>query len=87
MRRFNFISYVTPNDPKRQRTEGYGKIRTEAMTTHEIAREFLADLYDATLLNVAGRIDADVLSQNKLQFTYAFIEPYPSSALVEESHQ
>lgn len=83
MRRFNFISYVTPNDPKRQRTEQYGKIRTEATTPHAIAQEYLAVLNDATLLNVDGHIDSEDLPQNKLEFTYTFIEPYPSSVLVE----
>lgn len=83
MRRFNYTSYVTPNDPKRQRTERYGKFRTEATHPHDVAAEFLADLHDATLFNVEGHIDCDDLSQNKLQFTFTFVEPYPSSVLVE----
>ena len=83
MRRFNYTSYVTPDDPKRQRTELYGKFRTEATNPHDVAAGFLADLYDATLLNVEGKIDCEVLSQNKIQFTFTFIEPYPSSVLVE----
>lgn len=83
MRRFNFTRYVTPNDPKRQRTEQYGKIRTEATTPHAIAQEYLADLHDAVLLNVEGRIDSDVLSQNKLQFVFTYDVPYPCSVLVE----
>ena len=45
--------------------------------------EFLVDLYDATLLNVEGKMDCDMLSQNKVRFTFTFIEPYPSSVLVE----
>lgn len=83
MRRFNCISYVTPDDPKRQRTECYGKFRTEATNPHDVAAEFLADLDDATLLNVEGKINSDDLSQNKIQFTFTFIEPYPSKVLVE----
>jgi len=83
MRRFNYTSYVTPDDPKRQRTELYGKFRTEATNPHDVAAGFLADLHDATLLNVDGKIDSKVLSQNKLSFTFTFIEPYPSSVLVE----
>ncbi len=83
MRRFNYTSYVTPNDPKRQRTELYGKFRTEATTPHDVAAGFLADLHDATLLNVDGKVDSSDLSQNKLRFTFTFIEPYPSSVLVE----
>ena len=83
MRRFNFTRYVTPSDPKRQRTEQYGKIRTEATSPHAIAQEYLADLHDAVLLNVEGRIDSDVLSQNQLQFVFTYDVPYPSSVLVE----
>jgi len=83
LRRFNYASYVTPNDPKRQRTELYGKFRTEATNPHDVAAEFLADLHDATLLNVDGKIDSKVLPKNKLSFTFTFIEPYPSSVLVE----
>ena len=83
MRRFNYARYVTPNDPKRQRTEQYGKIRTEATTPHAIAKEYLADLHDAVLLNVEGSIDSDVLSKNKLQFIFTYDVPYPSSVLVE----
>jgi hypothetical protein len=83
LRRFDYTSFVTPDDPKRQRTELYGKIRTEATNPHDVAAEFLADLHDAILLNVEGSIDSDDLSQNKLQFTFTFEEPYPSSVLVE----
>ena len=83
MRRFNYTRYVTPNDPKRQRTEQYGRIRTEVTTPHDIAREYLADLHDAVLLNVEGRIDSEDLSQNKLQFVFTYDVPYPSSVLVE----
>ena len=83
LRRFDYISFVTPNDPKRQRTELHGKFRTEAANPHDVAAEFLADLHDATLLNVEGNIDSDDLSHNKLQFTFTFVEPYPSSVLVE----
>ena len=83
MRRFNYTRYVTPNDPKRQRTEQYGKIRTEAATPHVIAREYIADLDDAVLLNVEGRIDSEDLSQNKLQFVFTYDVPYPGSVLVE----
>jgi hypothetical protein len=83
LRRFNYTSYVTPDDPKRQRTELYGKFRTEASNPNDVAAEFLADLHDATLLNVEGDIGSDVLSQNKVRFTFTFIEPFPSSVLVE----
>ena len=83
MRRFNFTRYVTPNDPKRQRTEQYGKIRTEAATPHAIAREYLAELHDAVLLSVEGRMDSEDLSQNKVQFVFTYDVPYPSSVLVE----
>jgi hypothetical protein len=83
LRRFNYTSYVTPDDPKRQRTELYGKFRTEATNPHDVAAGFLADLHDATLLNVEGKIDSSNLSKNKVKFTFTFIEPYPSSVLVE----
>lgn len=83
MRRFNFTRYVTPNDPKRQRTEQYGMIRTEETTPQAIAQEYLADLHDAVLLNVEGRIDSEDLSQNNLQFLFTYDVPYPSSVLVE----
>jgi hypothetical protein len=83
LRRFDYTSFVTPNDPKRQRTELYGKFRTEAANPHDAAAEFLADLHDATLINVDGRIDSDDVSQNRFQFTFTFVEPYPSSVLVE----
>lgn len=83
MRRFNFTSYITPRDPKRQRTEHYGKIRTEETTPHVIALEYLAGFPDAVLLNVEGRIDSDSLSQNKLQLTYSFESPFPGTAVVE----
>jgi hypothetical protein len=83
MRRFNCTSYVTPDDPKRQRTEHYGKFRTEAQTPHEVAQGFLADLDDATLLNVEGSIDSKNLQQNKLRLTFSFLEPYSCTTLVE----
>lgn len=83
MRGFNFTSYVTPDDPKRQRTESYGKIRTEATTPDAIARDLLVDLPDATLLSVDGGVDGKNPSQNKLQLAYAFVEPCLSSVLVE----
>lgn len=83
MRRFNYTSYVTPDDPKRQRTELYGKYRTEAKSLQEVAEGFLADLDDATLLNVEGSIDSQDLAQNTLRFTFSFIEPYPCTTLVE----
>ncbi|WP_428308012.1 hypothetical protein [Lacipirellula sp.] len=83
MRRFNYTSYVTPNDPKRQRTEHYDKIRTEETTPHTIARAYLANLPDAVLLNVEGRIDSADLSQNRLQLTHSFESPFPGTAVVE----
>ncbi|WP_428307965.1 hypothetical protein [Lacipirellula sp.] len=82
-RRFNYTRYASPNDAKLQRTEQYGKIRTDAATPHAIAREYLADLHDAVLLNIQGRIDSKDLSQNKLQFVFTYDVPYPSSVLVE----
>lgn len=75
MRRFNYARYVSPSDPKRQQTEQYGKIRTEATTPHAMAQEYLADLHDAVLLNVEGNIELEILSQNKLQFLFTYDVP------------
>ncbi|BBO31100.1 hypothetical protein [Lacipirellula parvula] len=83
MRRFNYTSYLAPNDPKRQRKELYGKFRTAAASPHDVAKEFLATLHDAVLLNVEGRIDSEVLSKNKLRLTYSFESPFSGTALVE----
>jgi hypothetical protein len=83
MRRFNYISYITPADPKRQRSERYGKVRTKADAPQEIAVEFLAEIEDTVLQNIDGRIDSEDLSQNTFRFEFTFVEPYPGSVLVE----
>ncbi|BBO34442.1 hypothetical protein [Lacipirellula parvula] len=83
MRRFNCTTHLTPDDPKRQRSELYGKFRTDATSPHEVATGFLATLHDGVLLSVDGRIDSQDLKQNKLRLTYSFGLPFPGTALVE----
>lgn len=43
MRRFDYTSYATPDDPKKLRQQTQGKFRTDAATFRDVAQAFAGD--------------------------------------------
>lgn len=83
MRRFDYRSYLTPDDPKKLRQHGEGKSRTDAATFRAVAEAFVGDDRDSI---EGAKLDRKLSKQparNKFQFKYRSASPYPCEVYVE----
>ncbi|MBA3485167.1 MAG: hypothetical protein H0T51_25500 [Pirellulales bacterium] len=69
MRRFDYHSYITPDDPKELRRQHEGKFRTEAVTLTGVAEVFAGDDRD-TIRGVQYEPLADSPFLHRLRFKY-----------------
>lgn len=83
MRRFDYVSYITPDDPKKLRLQSQGKFRTAAAATfREVAEAFVGGDRDA----IEGNLDKKLSTQaarNEFQFKYRSASPYPCQVHIE----
>ena len=82
MRRFDYYSYLTPDDPKQLRQHTQGKFRTAAATFRGVAEAFAGEDRDS----VSGVLNsplADDPERNQLSFTYRSASPCPCEVYVE----
>jgi hypothetical protein len=82
MRRFDYVSYVTPDDPKQPRQRNVGKVRTDAKTYREVAAALVGD-NELALASIPDRQLFRQVAKNRFEFGYATSEPHPCQVHVE----